>query len=255
MTQRSSMSGPALRARREALGLPAGAVADALGINVEAVLALESGDPDLAGPHASVWLEAYEAWIVDAVEHPGSTATPPPDDVLTTTTLFGGVAARAPSGARLSEAVRRASTTPSVETSVPTWDDEDDGRLYEGDDLPVLRRRVRRLGFATLAIAAVAVGIYMSGWRWRTLPPPAPVQVEVLAQFTTPLVIRVDGVEVVRREFAGAEAASFRGQRSVEIDVTDIEALKLTFEGRTIAPRGRVRVPRTLRFEAGGGSP
>lgn len=255
MTPRFSMSGPALRVRREALGLPAAAVADALGINVEAVLALESGDPDLAGPHAAVWLEAYEAWIIDAMDHPGSTATPPPTDPLAPSSLFADVEVRAPSGARLSEAARRASGTSTFETSVPTWDEEGDAPLYRGDDLPAVRQRFRRIVYATFGLAACAIGLYESGWRWRTLPPPAPVQVEVVAQFTTPLVIRVDGVEVAHREFAGSEAAAFEGNRSVEIDVVDIEALKVTFEGRTIAPRGRVRVPRTLRFEAGGGGP
>jgi hypothetical protein len=249
------MSGPALRARREALGLPAAAVADALGINVEAVLALESGDAELSGPHASVWLEAYEAWIVDAMEHPGSTATPPPQDGSSSSDLFASVSTRIPSSARLADAVRRASTTVGTDAPDSTWDDDAGPPVYEGSDLPALRKRLRSWFVGMAVLAVLGVGLHLSGWRVRTLPPPAPVHVEFVAQFNTPVVVRVDGVEVVHREFAGAEVAAYEGARSVEIDVADIEALKLTFEGRAISPRGRVRVPRTLRFEAGGGGP
>jgi hypothetical protein len=56
-------SGAALAARREAIGVTVDEAAAGIGLNPQAIRALESDDPVLAGPHAGAWLAAYSRWL------------------------------------------------------------------------------------------------------------------------------------------------------------------------------------------------
>lgn len=233
-----AIDGTALRRRRERLGLSLEQVSDGTKVPVDYLRALESGDVSRIpqGPYAERYASAVDA-------------------------LLSRVAAEGPMA--IDGAIEPSAW--SEAGSLPTVDGEDAGPLSEpvihtrpvpaGEPLPEPRVPVallRRVATVTMVIAGLLI-VWETAFRWKpwravTGEAPAKVVVRVKVRENARLSVRVDGLLVEDRVFAGREEATWSGRERVELDLPRLDLVAVSFNGRNVDPRGEQDHPRTLTF-------
>ncbi len=252
-----SVDGQQLQQRREAMGLSLDAVAEATGVAVHHLRALELDDRAVlpAGPYAEAYRRAFLRHLQRMERRLDGTVPPrpfgpPPSPALS------GLAGTDPDALRSAIALTDAlASDPGVEDNVDVRT-----RPVAPPELPtgpVLDRRLLRV---CMGIVALFVGLLLAdGIRHVThheegpaeLPVEAwPVQITVQARYTTRYRVWADGIEVEERQLAGGRELQYAARERIEVHTLDVDALKIRLGDRPIRPVGRKNHPRTLSFVA-----
>jgi transcriptional regulator with XRE-family HTH domain len=229
------LSGAELRRRREQLGLTIEQVSVGTGLTRDALAALE-GDQShrlTRGAYGDAYRKTYTLFL-DRVES-GDTAVPPTSTEADIPSTWSNERTARGGASDIAEAEREVAAPELRPARVP---------------LPAVR--------AVAAVTTLGL-VALLGWQaTRELREsdgaggPPGIEVKLKLQRNAHLRVEVDGKQVLDRELAGREEASFAGRERVAIDVPSSDVLRVWFNGRPIEPRGQLGRPRTLVFLPGG---
>jgi hypothetical protein len=110
-----------------------------------------------------------------------------------------------------------------------------------------------------LAVSSLfALFVVLASWAWersqvvvsapRATSAKADQEVVVAARRTTRVTIRADGEVVVEGDLSGGEQRTVRGRDRIEVEVAQLSALSLRWNGVDIVPQGVQDAPRRLVF-------
>lgn len=236
-------NGQELRARREALGLSLDQLAEITAVPVDYLRALEVGAyQELPpGPYAKMYSTTVQRALA-RFEQSGVPDGGPPTHPSLASDPGAFVAGRL-TGAGVDDASDH--DGPVVHTRpVPTAAGEPGGV-----PLPVVRVLAM---VSTSVLVLLLIGQGVASWRSLAARPadvgPAPIEVKVKLRSNATLRVAVDGQLVAHRQFAGGDVVTWTGRERVEVDVPNLSAAWIWFDGRSISPRGNQDRPRTLAF-------
>lgn len=241
----TSPTGSELRRRREEIGLPLDALAEAIGIPIEYLVALEEEQTERMPPgYGQRYASAVDRYLTRQGQL-GIARPLRPNDPDTFAQSTGPIPT--PEG-------HDSGPAPLADVRTrPVPEAEEDGGL------PLVV--VRTLAIAMLALVVVLF-VQQVQVEWSSHPGevpeegPDPMVIKVKLNRNARLRVEVDGVEREHRVFAGAEEVTYVALREVAVDVPDISAVQVWLDERRVRPRGRTGRARTLRFVAeddGGG--
>lgn len=232
-------TGQALRQRRLRLRLTLDEVAEATAIPGDYLEALEAGRVHQLppGPYAEAYVRTYEKCL-ERVELAGPDAGPPSlGSEPGAFTRFDTVPT--PEGGDAPPTDPVVVTRPVPETAPP-------------------RRWVPVQAVRAVAVVSTVTFFVIVGWqgvselhRLQARPHVAvrpPIEVNVRLLRNARLEVRVDGQTQASRVFAGGETLHFEGDDRIEVDVPTLDAVRLSFDGHDVSPRGHQDRPRTLVF-------